>query len=390
MAAAARRDPARGPVGVRAAMVQLLDSFGVLVREVVRFGVRDRRGQQLAEPGKAQPSEASVRKGPPQAWLDYVAASNPVWVSGAELAGFSAADRDSQPEQSRSGNLQDSAPDPVVDQQRGEDERRQSSQESGRVRRPLPSPVTAVRWLAERIPGVAAPTVVPAVAPRHGQLTAGEPTGSESDGRDQPAVRPAQQAFPPGQRAVRPGQQAVRPAKPADAQPANRLVPTERWEREPDGSRASRPRSSAVARSRLVRVEPTVRASVPAHQPAGPAANRPDGSATASWPSRDWTAQPEPAQPATSQTAWPNNFGADRIDGYEPLVRQGRSTTTAREPAGPPRSGGNEPTDRWPQLFDPSAVVENPRVESAGGVARIWELLEQDRVDPTMTAQRRK
>lgn len=75
-------------IGVRAALAQVADSLGVLARELatttLEAGLRavDRRPEPEHPAGS--PRSSSVESGPPQAWLDYVEARDPVWIGGGD------------------------------------------------------------------------------------------------------------------------------------------------------------------------------------------------------------------------------------------------------------------------------------------------------------------
>lgn len=363
------------PIGLRAATRRVVASLGQLVRELgylVRPPLTAAAEPTPPEaPPAGRPSRADFEpQGPPEAWLAYVAAHDPVWFSETEPAAES---------------------------------------DEARAAGPRPEAETDPREASRLVTG---PDAMPG-------WTSGPPGGSETD-----PARPARRAEPPrGSRAEPAGggllAPSARPARPARARPARaRLAPGRqggtgrddparpRWEADPGPAPAARTPDPAPPSLQL----PLPPSSPPAFR-AAPRRRGPRLRVGEADPSVPAAAQPVPYRPAAESP--PPAAGPDRLP--DPAARTERphraaetsrvrpeqgpaADRTARTPARPesvpalPRDPVTE-RDRWPALPPPPSEETDPDrlpVALEATVPRLWRQLESGGDDPLIAQQRRR
>ena len=315
--------------GVRAALRQLLMAFAVLIIEL-RRSITGSRSRAVATP--APPFSARRHpSGPPQVWLDYVAAHDPVWI-GKDLT-------DVDLDTVTHAGVWARDPEPTGDA---------GTNRAGHLHDRFPFSLRPIQSAARSTPSAARPMKRPRLVPSDRRAQTVGTTVGTTNGRSEPRQPDDQavekdQPLPAGEATT-----VSRSSATTDQGPANlQAVPVSRGPQT----------SSSPAERTMPRLM------------AGTSASR-----------QRAASETIASEHVAARGSMPQQVPTGRI-----VTEYGVHTAAALGQLLPRQSDG-EPTreGNWPEL--PDAIQE----DSAGVVARIWGLLETGQPDAMIIQQRRR
>lgn len=426
---------ARSRIGLRTALVELAASVGVLLREIryageIRYPAEIKHGGQIKRANGLRPGGADQRlrpaspagnplifekSGPPQGWLDYVAAHDPVWIGDHDTATDEPlTEPPQQPKRGPAPAVRGWPPDLVL---HGPEAVAPAPERPGRFRRRIQRLTDQLATAVVTRRGAAAPSL-------HEPSNQAQGSAEEAD----VAVQPA--------RELRPG---VDPAPPIENRPtglrfraagARRLVPILDPSLDPvtvdpvtvgtvtvetvTVERENRPALAPSSRSAVSRRRTGAPHLLPSDAPISPTEvesrshhrndiARFDGADHVDHVDRghrvghgprvvdqvEPVAKKEPLRRPTRPIDHTGSLTADH-EWDQPRKCQDEQSQARRTAPPRRRAEVEELTDRWPSLFEPQTQTEDAATESAGAVSSIWRGLERDELDPTITQQRRR